>query len=81
MMIEGVSVAIMQYSMRMQQEMQEQMMKEQKKEIEKMMRRGGSDPWAVDFDPNLAGKDIQNDEETMRDSARSVTESTKSFSF
>ena len=30
----------------------------QKKELEKMMRRGGTDPWAVDYDTNLAGKDL-----------------------
>ena len=49
-LIEGVSVAITQYSMRMEQQMQEEQMAIQKAEIEKMMRRGGSDPWAVDFD-------------------------------
>ena len=29
----------------------------QKKEIEKMLRRGGQDPWAVDYDKNLADRD------------------------
>ena len=28
--------------------------------MEKMMRRGGPDPWATDFNPNLAGKDLTN---------------------
>ena len=31
----------------------------QKAEIEKMMRRGGPNAWAVDFNPELAGKDLQ----------------------
>ena len=26
--------------------------------IEKMMRRGGTDPWAVDFNKDLEGKEI-----------------------
>ena len=34
------------------------MMAMQKAELDKMMRRGGTDPWAVDFNKNLEGKDI-----------------------
>ena len=34
------------------------MMAMQKAELDKMMRRGGTDPWAVDFNKSLEGKDI-----------------------
>ena len=52
----------------------------QKKELEKMMRRGGTDPWAVDFNQELAGKDLSDPTETMKDSAEALGTS-KSFSF
>jgi len=52
----------------------------QKAELEKMMRRGGTDPWAVDFNKELAGKDIADPTETMKDSASTIG-SSKSFSF
>tara|TARA_B110001450_G_C17399318_1_gene391006 strand:- start:33 stop:200 length:168 start_codon:yes stop_codon:yes gene_type:complete len=52
----------------------------QKAEMEKMMRRGGTDPWAVDFNKNLEGKDIQNDAESLRDSAATIGEGAK-FTF
>jgi hypothetical protein len=29
------------------------------------MRRGGPDPWAVDFNSNLAGKDLTNPTDVM----------------
>lgn len=41
----------------MQQQMQEEAMKQQMAEFEKMQRRGGADPWAVDFQSDLSGKD------------------------
>ena len=41
----------------------------QKAELEKMMRRGGTDPWAVDFNKELAGKDLTDPTETMKDTA------------
>ena len=41
----------------------------QKKEIEKMMRRGGNDPWAVDFNEKYAGKDLTNPDDTMKEVA------------
>lgn len=33
------------------------------------MRRGGTDPWAVEFNKELAGKDIADDSENLKDSA------------
>jgi len=45
-----------------------------------MLRRGGTDPWAVDFNKELAGKDLSDPTETMKDSASGFG-STKSFSF
>ena len=54
----------------------------QKAMIEKQMRRGGSDPWAVDFDPNLAGKELSDPNEVMKDVADGPSpSSSKSFSF
>ena len=50
----------------------------QKAEMMKMMRRGGTDPWAVDFNKELEGKDIQDEAEVLRDPA---TSGSKSFSF
>ena len=48
-LIEGVTNMITQYSMAMQQQQQEEAMAEQMKEFERMQRKGGADPWAVDF--------------------------------
>ena len=60
----------------------------QKKEIEKMMRRGGNDPWAVDFNEKYAGKDLTNPDDTMKEVAQTYTDNpspsslgAKSFSF
>ena len=33
------------------------------------MRRGGTDPWAVEFNKELVGKDISDDSENLKDSA------------
>ena len=57
------------------------MMAMQKAEMEKMMRRGGTDPWAVDFNKNLEGKDIQNEAESLRDAASSIGEATQGSKF
>ena len=53
----------------------------QKAELDKMLRRGAVDPWAVDFDKDLVGRDINNPDEAMKDSAQSLGGPTKSFSF
>ena len=52
----------------------------QKLEMAKMMRRGGTDPWAVDFKEELAGKDLTDPTEQMKDNAADFG-ATKSFSF
>ena len=59
------------------------MMAMQKAELEKMMRRGGTDPWAVDFNKNLEGKDIADDRETLKDTATGLGEAmgSQKFSF
>ena len=44
----------------------------QKAELERMMRRGGTDPWAVDFNKELAGKDLSDPTETMKDAAANL---------
>ena len=41
----------------------------QKAELERMMRRGGTDPWAVDFNKELAGKDLSDPTDVMKDNA------------
>ncbi len=45
-----------------------------------MLRRGGTDPWNVDFNKELAGKDLSDPTESMKDKAESFGEN-KSFSF
>ena len=52
--------------------MMEEQMAQQKQEMEAMMRRGGSDPWAVDFNKELAGKDIENPTDNMIDKAKDM---------
>ncbi len=53
------------------------------KEFERMQRRGGADPWAVEYQSDLSGKDTTDPSEKMAaDSASSVFGGgTKSFSF
>ena len=58
----------------------EEQMAMQKAEMEKMMRRGGPDPWAVDYKAEMSGKDLTDPNDTMKDTAASYG-STKSFSF
>ena len=55
-------------------------MRMQKAMIEKQMRRGGADPWAVDFNPELSGKDLTDPTEVMKDPAQQLG-ATKAFSF
>ena len=52
----------------------------QKAYMEKMMRTGGTDPWAVDFQEQLAGKDLTDPTEKMADTAQGFS-GTKTFSF
>ena len=44
-------------------------MAQQKAELEKMLRRGGTDPWAVEYNQELAGRDLSDPTETMKDKA------------
>lgn len=41
----------------------------QKAELDKLLRRGGTDPWAVDYDAKIAGKDLQDPDHQMKDNA------------
>ena len=56
------------------------MMAQQKAEMDKMMRRGGTDPWAVDYNKELSGRDLSDPLDTMIDKAADVG-TKKSFSF
>ena len=40
--------------------------------MKKVMRRGGPDPWAVDYNEALAGKSI-NENDTLQDKAKAFT--------
>lgn len=54
----------------------------QKAEVEKMLRQGGTDPWAVDFNKELEGKDLSDPNDTMLDKASGFeSKGNKSFSF
>ena len=52
-LIEGVQAFATQYMMRQQQIMMEEQMAMQKKELERMLRKGGTDVWANDFNTEL----------------------------
>ena len=52
-LIEGVQAFATQYMMRQQQLMMEEQMAMQKKELERMLRKGGTDVWANDFNTEL----------------------------
>ena len=47
----------------------EEQMAAQKAELDKLLRRGGADPWAVDYDAKIAGKDLQDPDHQMKDNA------------
>ena len=59
-LIEGVQVFATQYMMRQQQQQMEEHMAAEKKKLEAMLRRGGTDPWAADFNQDLDSKDLSN---------------------
>jgi hypothetical protein len=45
----------------------------QKAELEKMLRRGGTDAWAVDFNKDLVNKDFSDPTEVMNDKSAPST--------
>ena len=53
-LIEGVSTVVTSVSMRKQYQMIEEMQKQELERLEKQMRRGGANPWAVDYNEQLA---------------------------
>lgn len=71
-LIEGVSVVVTSVSMRRQYQMMEEMQKAEMERIKKQMRRGGPDPWAVDYNPTLEGKTTP-EHETLLDKAKAFT--------
>ena len=47
-----------------------------------MLRRGGTDAWAANYNDELAGRDLSDPTEVMKDKAEAYTENTnKSWSF
>jgi hypothetical protein len=52
----------------------------QKAELERMLRRGGSNPWETEYKEDMAGKDLSDPNERMKESL-SISDDTKSFSF
>jgi len=49
-LIEGVSIVLTSVQMRQQYKQLEEMQRMQLEEMKKLHRKGGSDPWAVDYD-------------------------------
>ena len=52
--------------------MMEEMQKAELEKMKRQMRRGGSDPWAVDYTPELADKSLP-ENETLLDKAKSYS--------
>lgn len=73
MLIEGLSTIITSISMRKQYQMMEEMQKAEMQRIEKQMRKGGVDPWAVDYSEQLAQAQKAPESESLIDKAKSFT--------
>ncbi|CDW72901.1 mitochondrial import inner membrane translocase subunit [Stylonychia lemnae] len=71
-LIEGVSTVVTSISMRRQYQMMEEMQKQEMERIQKQMRRGGTDPWAVDYNETLA-KQAPPENEVLMDRAKSFS--------
>lgn len=52
----------------------------QKAELERMLRRGGANPWETEYKADMDGKDLSDPSERMKEPL-SLSEGTKSFSF
>ena len=71
-LIEGVSIIITSVSMRRQYAMMEEMQKVEMAKIKAMQKRGGANPWEVDYDPEKA-KFAVDEDETLQDKAKSFS--------
>jgi hypothetical protein len=74
-LIEGVSTVVTSVSMRRQYQMMEEMQKAELERLKNQMRRSGSgsqDPWAVDYNEQVA-KQGRPQEETLIDKAKSFS--------
>ena len=52
----------------------------QKAELERMLRRGGANPWETEYKEDMVGRDLSDPTERMKEPL-SLSEGTKSFSF
>ena len=71
-LIEGVSTIVTSVSMRRQYMFMEEEQKKQVEQMKRQMRKGGSDPWAVDYNREVATMEGP-EGETMIDTAKSVS--------
>eukprot|EP00347_Sterkiella_histriomuscorum_P018556 403345063 len=72
-LIEGVSTIVTSISMRRQYQMMEEMQKAEMERMQKQMRRGGADPWAVDYTEQLAKGQAAPESESLIDKAKSFS--------
>ena len=74
-LIEGVSTLITSFSMRQQYKFMEEEQKRQMEEAQRILRKGGNDPWAVDYNAEVA------EINKKPTSAETLLDKAKSFSF
>ena len=72
-LIEGVSTVVTSVSMRRQYMYMEEEQKKQMEAFKKQMRKGGSDPWAVDYNKDVAAMGAAPETENMVDQAKSFS--------
>lgn len=72
-LIEGVSTVVTSISMRRQYQMMEEMQKAEMERIKRQMRKGGPDPWAVDYNSTLADAQAPPENETLLDKAKAFS--------
>ena len=53
--------------------MMEEMQKQEMDRIKRQMRKGGPDPWAVDYSATLAAAQAPPEGETLRDKAKAFS--------
>lgn len=72
-LIEGVSTIVTSISMRQQYKMMEEMQKAEMEKMQAVMRKGGPNPWAVDYDETLAKAQAPPQSEALMDKAKSFS--------
>lgn len=72
-LIEGVSTVFTSISMRRQYQMMEEMQKAELERIKALNRKGGENPWDVDYNKTYDEAAANNDKESLMDKAKSFS--------